>query len=87
VLGGVLLERQGNLITPPWMVRLGDASYSIYLVHNPLLSVTSRLAGRLYLLTSWWFGMVVGVVVSVVIGVLYYKTIEKPLIRLFRKEQ
>ena len=35
VLGGVLLERQGKLKLPQWLVKLGDASFSIYLVHTP----------------------------------------------------
>ena len=84
VLGGVLLERQDKLALPRWMVLIGDASYSIYLIHNPLVSLTSRVVGRLHGIASWGVGMLVGVALSVFVGVLYHLFIEKPLIRLFR---
>lgn len=86
VLGAVLLERQGKLGLPRWMVLMGDASYSIYLIHNPLVSLTSRLVRRLHGFANWGFGMLVGVAASVVVGVLYHLFIEKPLIRLFRQQ-
>ena len=62
---------------------MGDASYSIYLIHNPLVSLTSRLVGRLHGFANWGLGMFVGVVSSVLVGVLYHLFVEKPLIRLF----
>lgn len=82
VMGGILLERQGTLAMPRHMVLMGDASYSIYLVHNPLVSLTSRLVGRF---SSWGLGMSVGVIASILVGVLYHWFVEKPLIRLFRQ--
>lgn len=86
VLGGVLLERQGKLALSRPLVLMGDASYSIYLVHNPLLSLASRLVSRLNGFASWGLNMVVGVVASLLVGVLYHWFVEKPLIRLFRKQ-
>jgi peptidoglycan/LPS O-acetylase OafA/YrhL len=86
VLGVVLLERQGGLVMPRWLVLIGDASYSIYLIHNPLVSLTSRLVARLPGLASWGVGMIVGVASSLVVGVLYHLLMEKPLIRLFRQQ-
>lgn len=83
VLGAVLLERHSKLVLPRWMVLMGDASYSIYLIHNPLVSLTSRLVGRLHGFANWGLGMFVGVVSSVLVGVLYHLFVEKPLIRLF----
>ena len=86
VLGAVLLERQGRIAMPRSMVLMGDASYAIYLVHNPLVSLTSRLVGRLPGLASWGMGMFMGVASSLVAGVLYHLLMEKPLIRLFRRQ-
>ncbi len=86
VLGAVLRERQGGLAMPRWLVLLGDASYSIYLIHNPLVSLTSRLVARLPGLATWGVGMLVGVVSSLVAGVLYHWLVEKPLIRQFRRQ-
>ena len=84
VIGGVFLERRKGSIGLRWMVPFGDASYSIYLVHNPFLSITSRLVGYVPLLRTWWLGIAIGVVGSVCIGVLYHHFIEKRLIRAFR---
>lgn len=86
VLGAVLFEREGSWKLPRSMVLIGDASYSIYLVHNPLVSLTSRLVVRLHGFASWGLGMFVGVISSVLLGVLYHFYIEKPLIRFFRQQ-
>jgi peptidoglycan/LPS O-acetylase OafA/YrhL len=61
---------------------MGNASYSIYLVHNPLLSVTQRLADRLAL--GWLAALVFGVVISVLAGLAYYRLIERPALGFFR---
>lgn len=84
VLGVVLHEYRVSLILPRWMVLMGDASYSIYLTHNPLVSLICRLVGRLHSFASWGLGMFVGVLASLFFGVLYHLFIEKPLIRLLR---
>jgi peptidoglycan/LPS O-acetylase OafA/YrhL len=39
VIGGIELEREGRLRIPQALQVLGDASYSIYLVHMPLLII------------------------------------------------
>lgn len=85
VLGGVLMERQKILWCPQLMVIVGNASYSIYLVHEPLLSLAGRLFGSMHKIQTWWLSMLVSVVFCITVGVLYHYIIEKPLIRLFRK--
>ena len=47
IVGFAMHEQSSQLHWPGWLMMMGNASYSIYLVHNPLLSVTQRLAGRL----------------------------------------
>ena len=50
IAGGLLLvsaanlERSGRLAIPSMFAKLGDASYSIYLVHYPALSILCKLA-------------------------------------------
>jgi exopolysaccharide production protein ExoZ len=85
VVGFALLERSRTLSWPSILMLVGNASYSIYLIHNPLLSITQRLAGRLEL--DWLMALMGGVVVSVLAGLIYYKLIERPALRLFRNRQ
>ncbi len=87
VLGAVMMESKLSFTLPKWLVLIGDASYSIYLIHNPLVALTSRQLSRLSNFTSWNCGILVGVFSSVVIGILYHLTIEKPLVRVFRRLQ
>ena len=47
IVGFSVREQSARLHWPSLLLLMGNASYSIYLVHNPLLSVTQRLAGRL----------------------------------------
>lgn len=82
VVGFALLERGRTLPWPALLLLLGNASYSIYLIHNPLLSVTQRLAGKLEL--DWLMALVAGVVVSVLAGLIYYGLIERPALGFFR---
>lgn len=41
--GAVALETQNDAIAPQWLRRAGDASYSLYLVHVPVVLVIGRL--------------------------------------------
>ena len=85
ILGTVLLERKVKLVLPRSLVLIGDSSYSIYLIHNPLLSLTSRFVARLHGFASWGLGMLVGIGASLFIGFLYHRFVEKPLIFMFRQ--
>lgn len=85
VLGSVALDKQHDCVLKNTMVYLGDASYSIYLIHNPLLSITSRSIGGVSFLRVWWFDVLVGILGSIAIGMLYHYTIEKPSTVALRK--
>ncbi len=84
VFGFALREQRYSLAWPGLLLLAGNASYSIYLVHSPLLSVSQRLAGWLAL--GWLQALIFGVVVSVFVGWLYYRLIEQPALRFFRKQ-
>ena len=66
---------------------LGAASYSIYLIHNPFLSVLNRLGAPLAdeYQVSAEFIFIGAVITSVLAGALYYKLWEKPVLALSRK--
>ena len=65
---------------------MGTASYSIYLVHNPMISVLNRVAGRVtyYLpLQPEFFFMLISSL-SLCSGCLYYLLWEKPTLKLLK---
>lgn len=84
--GVVLLGRRINQVPPGWLLLLGDASYSIYLVHSAALSVVGALYAR-YLLGSVPFPPVFALafVVSILAGVAAHILIEKPILYLTRR--
>lgn len=77
----VRLEIAGKLRVAPWLTMMGAASYSIYLVHSPLLSVTQRGLGRLGLLNQACLALVLGIGISVAAGIAYHFGVEKKFVR------
>lgn len=41
--GAAALEQRRGALAPPWLIRAGDASYSIYLIHVPAFLVVGKL--------------------------------------------
>lgn len=69
------------LATRP-MVWLGTRSYTLYLIHEPII-VTLVLVFGLRTLTWWW--LPVGIGVSIAATALIYPLIERPVLRLIRR--
>ncbi|MBS0295559.1 MAG: acyltransferase [Proteobacteria bacterium] len=76
--GAVALEASGWGRPWPWLQRLGDASYSIYLVHAFPTAVLIRTGG----FTSAWLFVPAAMALVVATGVAARLLIEKPLLRL-----
>ena len=77
------IERSGRLRVPRAMVILGNASYSIYLVHFPALSVLAKiflLANAHGLAIPHRITFILLFVASATAGLLFYLIIEKPLL-------
>lgn len=76
------MERAGRITIPDFFVWGGSVSYAVYLVHNPLLSITSRLqAGHV----GWETALILSVVLSVAAGTIFYRFWERPLMRLAKR--
>jgi exopolysaccharide production protein ExoZ len=80
VAGAVALEPVQNLRPPAALLRLGDASYAIYLCHF----ITVALAARLVGLAPIWLFVPSAVALSLLAGLIAHRWIEQPLIAAFR---
>jgi exopolysaccharide production protein ExoZ len=83
VAGAVSLERRGPI--PNWrpLQAVGDASYSLYLIHGLAISAALR-ALQMVGVTSPVLVFAASIVVGVVAGLAAYQLIEKPMMKLFK---
>uniref|UniRef100_UPI0035AF6B3E acyltransferase family protein n=1 Tax=Rhodoblastus sp. TaxID=1962975 RepID=UPI0035AF6B3E len=85
IVGAVLSERRYGWRFPKWSLLLGDASYSIYLVHSMAISAIAMINAKLghgHVPPVVLFGGALSV--SVAAGVVVHLMIEKPILRLTR---
>ena len=76
ILATVRLEQRGKIAVPRWLIFLGAASYSTYLVHGILISLTARLIAEAP--TLLFFAS--GIMVSIVGGIAYHLFVERPVL-------
>jgi peptidoglycan/LPS O-acetylase OafA/YrhL len=85
ILGAVLKEEQLGGLIPLALVGLGDASYAIYLIHVPLMSLTSRFAARVVFLHNWPLALIFSLGCGVVVGCAYHYFFERPTLATIRR--
>ncbi len=82
VAAAIQLERHGWVRNIPLLLILGDSSYSLYLTHTFLLSVLRRSFLSVlspHLVSTHLLFMAVVLVVAVLVGYAFYKTVELPI--------
>jgi peptidoglycan/LPS O-acetylase OafA/YrhL len=77
----VLADQNGKIHTPRILSFLGDASYSIYLVHALPLLLLWHLAGE----ASWMVILPAVALIGLGAGIAYHLLCERPLLTLFQK--
>jgi peptidoglycan/LPS O-acetylase OafA/YrhL len=87
VLGAAALDRQGAVAPPALIVRLGDASYALYLVHFSLITIAFEVYKRIgpssyAALIAFGVASAAGVCV-VALGV--HERVEAPMLRRLRR--
>jgi exopolysaccharide production protein ExoZ len=85
LIGGLVCwETAGRLPSLPWLKRIGDASYPLYMIHPVLLSAMAQgwRAAGLTALSPWLF-VAAGVVVTSVAGWVLHVVLERPLMAAF----
>ena len=82
VAGSVELERSGRLKVPQTFVFLGNASYSVYLVHMVAMSVLAKVAMTVMARVAVPHAAtyIALVITSAAIGVVYHMLVEVPLL-------
>jgi peptidoglycan/LPS O-acetylase OafA/YrhL len=87
ILGAVLIERNYDMRYPNFLMLLGDASYSIYLVHSAAISACILISAKLGLIEMMghYLFFAFAFLFSVFVGVAAYLLVEKPLIGLSRR--
>lgn len=78
----VRLEMGRGFTMPRTVMLLGSASYAIYLVHDPVISATVRLAQKSQL--SAGFGCLVLFIAATLCGIAYHLAVERPALRRLR---
>jgi exopolysaccharide production protein ExoZ len=85
--GCIFLEKRGAL-TSLWNNRvvnwLGDASYSLYLTHYTVYSIGEAIALRLRPALNADLSVCIWLLLGIIIGVLFYRAVERPLLGVFR---
>ncbi|MCJ2130938.1 acyltransferase family protein [Methylobacterium sp. E-045] len=85
VAGAVRFEQVGLIRAPLFLVGLGNASYAIYLVHNPIASLAARMAARLGAFAAWPLCLAFCIGCGVVVGLFYHYAVERPALDRVRR--
>ncbi|MDZ7817316.1 MAG: acyltransferase family protein [Aliarcobacter sp.] len=83
ILGLIILEKNNEIKVPKLLILLGSASYSIYLIHVPMLSILHRVVQKLNLKEFLQNELVfISVsVIAIISGIILHMLIEKPIIK------
>ena len=87
MLGLVEMERSQGIRASAILRFLGDSSYSLYLVHFPVLDILIKISysanlGQYIPFSVMYFAIVC---ITIVISLLFYKFAEKPLLKMVNK--
>lgn len=85
ILGLIRAEAAGMAVAfkPRWATLLGDASYALYLIHFPLISVVCKISIAAGLSGVWGSiaAFLIGVFACVAVSLVFHLYVEKPVLR------
>lgn len=84
VLAAADLERRFSIAFPPLLILLGDASFALYLVHYPVLSLGMKAltAANAHFPIPAAVAFLIVCCLAVVAGLIFHLTVERTLLRL-----
>lgn len=82
ITGLVKYELENKLIVPKILLNLGEASYSLYLIHLPIIIVAFKILARLNIKNTFILHISILIVVALVCYacILFYQLVEKPIL-------
>ncbi|MGK7926799.1 MAG: acyltransferase family protein [Spirulina sp.] len=89
VMGAASLDIHESVKIPKFLIYLGNASYSIYLIHNPVISALMQLSAKLKLLDILNNTFILGWLIAIIavgLSCIFYSLVEKPLTHYLRKQ-
>ncbi len=92
ILGGASLEMSKAVMTPQFLLLLGNASYSIYLIHGFVINNLTKIAIKLRIIdfltqNTLVFSVfaIANACIAVIVGCIIYHYVEKPLLSVSRR--
>jgi len=87
IIAATSIDLKDSPKIPYLLIFLGDASYSIFLTHGPLISASTKIVQKANLgkYFDGFFAPALLALFAVVVGCLFYSLIEKPLTVFLRK--
>jgi peptidoglycan/LPS O-acetylase OafA/YrhL len=86
ILGAAALDLSKQIRVPNLLLYLGDASYSIYLVHGSVINISTNLIAKMnlqYLFQNDFSSLGI-MLLSLVSGCLFHSYVEKPLLSVIK---
>ena len=89
ILAATELNRLDRWLTIRPFRFLGRISYSLYLIHTPILGAVFTVMAAIGPATVWWDlgSMTAGVVASLALSIFFYRMFELPAIQLSKRVQ
>lgn len=82
IIGFIDIEGKRKIRFWGVLLLLGNASYSVYLIHSPILALTQRLFAKFN--THWALALTGGILIATFAGIAYHLVVEKKFIRFFK---
>jgi len=79
ILGLISLERAGLLHSPRALTYLGEASYAVYLIHFPVVSLMCKIVAHNRLRAYGSLCFLIIAVSALIVGIAFHALLEKPL--------
>ena len=78
----MVYERAGDYAQAIILLLLGEASYSIYLIHLPVVAAATVVLAKLGIsnVLILHFSLLIIIVIICVVGILFFKWVERPII-------